>query len=124
MSLLRKLGNDDSVVAEGVRGSSVSVTDGNGVSLRNDRSELVIADNRGRLRVGVGDGNWVRNVLDNRRDLGVSVTLSDGVGKVSAKTIRLDDSAVVLESADRIMSRDQSLSGSQEDQENSQLKIS
>ena len=123
MSLLRKLGNDDSVVAEGVRGSSVSVTDGNGV-VRNDRSGLVIADNGGRLRVGVGDGNWVRNVLDNRRDLGVSVTLSDGVGKVSAKTIRLDDSAVVLGSADQIRSRDQSLSGSQADQENSQLKIS
>ena len=82
----------------------------------------MIADNRGRLRVGVGD--WVRNVLDNRGDLGVSVTLSDGVDKVSAKTIRLDDSAVVLRSVDKIRSRDQSLSGSQEDQENSQLKIS
>jgi hypothetical protein len=50
--------------------------------------------------------------------------LSDTVSEVTTKTVRLDESAIVLGSADQVRSRDdESLSGSQADQENSQLKF-
>ena len=128
------LGNDDSVQStdESVVGitkgsSSISgsrITHRDGV-VRNDGSGLLIADNGSRLRVGVGDGNWVRNVLDNRGDLGVSVALNGRPGKVSTKTIRLDDGAVVLGSTDQVRSRDDgSLSHGEESEENGQLEKS
>jgi hypothetical protein len=120
------LGDNDSVVAEGV-GSSGVAERSSGVTERSSgvrqRSSVRVSHNWGGLGVGVSNGNWGSDVLDNRSNSGVSMTLHSRPGKITTKTIRLDDGTVVLGSADQVRSRDEgSLGDGEESEENGQLQ--
>ena len=73
------LGDNDSVVAQGVGSSGVAKRSSSGVRQRGSsvvkRSRVRVSHNRGGLSVGVGDGNGGSDVLDNGRNSGVGVAL-------------------------------------------------
>ena len=72
----------------------------------------------------VGDSDRGEDALDNGSDGGVGVALNSGVSEVSAKTVGLDDGAVVGRGTDKGGGWDvESVGGSQANQEDGDLKF-